>query len=175
MWTAKTFVRRTQSCVGYREFNKWLIVAAPGLSSCQTFEPVVELPQILKTHEISIVSFQFYSWTRLVLWSRFVIILDRNSSWELPVLSTSLLHITIASASVFGLWNVWTGTSERVTYLKFAGKAEREGKEGGRGETYMSPSCPFLYSVVRTLVSPTRSAAKNGWGYYRCVWFHGSV
>jgi hypothetical protein len=47
-------------------------------------------------------------------------------------LSVPPISVYIASAGVFGLWNVWIVTSEQVTYQKFPGRdwSERRPEEG---------------------------------------------
>jgi hypothetical protein len=57
---------------------------------------------------------------------------SRKSAWN---------TCSVASASVFNLWNIWIGISERVTYLKFAGCDGRKGK-GKRGGNLI---VPFLF------------------------------
>jgi hypothetical protein len=71
--------------------------------------------------------------------------------------------VFIAGFSDFGLWNMWIGNSERVTYQMFAGRnGEREGIEGREREeqTQLPPSSSFIHSFIHWAFRILGSATK---------------
>jgi hypothetical protein len=80
------------------------------------------------THHLNVV--YFYEATRR----------HTPQGWHLqpePEISECSHWLHEGGVSAFGLWNMWSGTSDRVTYQKFAGSdgtdwKEQEGREGDK-------------------------------------------